>query len=282
MIRAPKGMLLANFDLSQAESWVVAFAAGEERMKYALMFGDIHAQTAGSALFYGDVGCEHDWKKCIGNSKEFNCIICQRIITEIMRYSGKRTNHANSYGQGPFMLATAVNKESDQPPYLTISIAQAKTYNAAWHAYYTGIAQWWKRIQYQLGVDRTLITPYGFSRTFFGQWGDEMFKEAYAFYPQSTVADHFNGAIQPELGIPGGLIEVRNRIRAKSLPARILNQSHDSCLILFKEECKDELLPLVHGTLLRPMVVEGETFTIPVDCEIGERWGELEKVKIAA
>lgn len=273
-------MLLANFDLSQAESWIVAFAAGEERMKYALRFGDIHAQTAGNALFYGNVGCEHNWAK--QKDKTFICSICSRVITDVMRYSGKKTNHANSYGQGPFMLAQGINKESDQPPFLTISVAQAKEYNAAWHGYYTGINQWWKRIQYQLGVDRTLITPYGFSRVFFGQWGDEMFKEAYAFYPQSTVADHFNGAVQEELGIEGGLVCVNKNIKSMNLPARILNQSHDSCLILFKEECKDELLPMVHKTLLRPLIVEGEEFTIPVDCEVGERWGELEKVKIAA
>jgi hypothetical protein len=29
-------------------------------------------------------------------------------------------------------------------------------------------------------------------------------------------------------------------------------------------------------------VVNGEMFTIPVDLEIGERWGELEKIKLAA
>jgi len=28
------------------------------------------------------------------------------------------------------------------------------------------------------------------------------------------------------------------------------------------------------------MIVNGEQFTIPVDCEVGERWGELEKVKL--
>ncbi len=279
MVAAPKGVLLANFDLSQAESWVVAYLADEQKMKHALMYGDIHTETAGNALFFGTVGCEHIWKK--QQDKSYVCAVCSRIVTEVMRYTGKRTNHASSYGMGPFRFAEVVNKESDQPPFVTISIAQAKQYSANWHSYYTGIAQWWKRIQYQLGIDRTIVTPYGFPRVFFGQWGDELFKEAYAFIPQSTVADHFNGAIQPELGLPGGLIEVRNRIRTKSLPARILNQSHDSCLILFKEECKDELLPLVHSTLLRPMVVEGEQFTIPVDCEIGERWGELEKIKVA-
>jgi hypothetical protein len=34
--------------------------------------------------------------------------------------------------------------------------------------------------------------------------------------------------------------------------------------------------------LKRPLVIKGREFTIPVDCEMGERWGELTKVKIAA
>lgn len=278
MIAAPKGHLLANFDLSQAESWFVAYLANEERMKYSLQFGDIHTETAGNALFFNEVNCPHMWKETA--PKLFECMLCKNIVTEVMRYTGKKTNHASAYGQGPFKFAESVNKESDQPPYLTVSVAQTKKYIANWHSYYPNIKNvWWANVQWQLNKDRTLITPYGFKRMFFGQWGEELFKEAYAFIPQSSVADHFNGAIHEELGIVGGLIEVERRL--EKLPATILNQSHDSCLILFKEECKDELLPLVKGALLRPCVVNGEQFTIPVDCEVGERWGELEKVKVA-
>lgn len=272
-------MLLANFDLSQAESWLVAYLAKEEKMKHSLMYGDIHTETAGNALFFANTGCAHIWKEKA--KKLYACTLCNREVTEVMRYTGKRTNHASGYGMGPFRFAEVVNKESDQPPFVTISIAQAKQYSAAWHSYYTGVAHWWKRIQYQLGVDRTITTPYGFTRMFFGQWGDELFKEAYAFVPQSSVADHFNGAVQVELGIEGGLVKVWKDLRKKNVPARILNQSHDSCLILFDEKAKDDVIDITYHNLLRPMVVNDEQFTIPVDCEIGERWGELEKVKVA-
>jgi hypothetical protein len=37
----------------------------------------------------------------------------------------------------------------------------------------------------------------------------------------------------------------------------------------------------VRATLYRPLIINGEEVTIPVDLEIGERWGELEKVKKA-
>jgi hypothetical protein len=48
IIRAKPNHLLLAFDLSQAESWVVAYLANEPRMKKALMYGDIN--TSGLRL----------------------------------------------------------------------------------------------------------------------------------------------------------------------------------------------------------------------------------------
>ena len=283
MFCAEPGMLLANFDLSQAESWVVAYLAREERMQDALANGDIHTETAGNALFFADVECEHFanprlWHK-VGSSA--TCSKCNNTITEAMRYTGKRLNHASSYGMSPYQFAAVVNKESDKPPYVTISYEQAKRYSESWHRYYS-VKPWWEEIKNQLNINRTLVTPYGRKRTFFANWGDELFKEAYAFIPQSTVADHFNGATQPELGIKGGLLEVYRQLQCKDKILTILNQSHDSCLVTFRSEYRDDIISRVIPLLRRPIVIRDKQFTIPVDCEVGERWGELEKVKLAS
>lgn len=281
MIAAPSGYLLANFDLSQAESWIVAYLANEERMKDALANGDIHTETAGNALFFARENCEHLasprlWQR---DGKSWKCFVCNSVVTEAMRYTGKRLNHASSYGMKPLQFAAVVNKESDKPPYVTVTYSEAKRYSESWHTYYK-ITRWWEGIKHQLGINRTLITPYGRRRTFFSNWGDELFKEAYAHIPQSTVADHFNGAVQPELGIEGGLIQVFKQLQKRDKLLQILNQSHDSCLVQFKKEDKDSVIERTVPMLKRPLIVNGEQFTIPVDCEIGERWGELEKVKL--
>jgi len=89
MVRAKPGQLLANFDLSQAESWVVAYLANEERMKDALANGDIHTETAGNALFFANTPCDHlafprFWRK---DGKQWKCEACSSIITEAMRYT---------------------------------------------------------------------------------------------------------------------------------------------------------------------------------------------------
>lgn len=254
MVVAPKDYLLVSADLSQAETWVVAWLAQEENMKNFLLNSDIHTETA-CALF----------------NKEFSNIIIEE------RYIGKQNNHANSYGMGPDRQAQVINKRSDQPPYVTVTVAQCKTYQRDWHALYPNVRQVYHAgIVNQLGKNMTLITPYGRRRVFFGQWGNELFKQAYAHIPQSTVSDHFHGAIQPELGIEGGLKLVAKTVCTHEI--KLINDSHDSCMLEVPKSIAGEVGELVRNCLFRPVIINGEEVRIPVDVEIGERWGNLEKV----
>lgn len=273
IVRARPGHELVAFDLSQAESWVVAYEANEPTMKRALQFGDIHSETA-CAIFHEDkVGCEHKWASA-GDDKL--CDVCQVLILYGERYSGKKTNHATAYGEEAPMLMVSINKESDKPPYITIDIHQAKRYNTAWHNLYN-IKSWWDHLQYELQQTRTLTNTYGRRRMFFQQWGNSLFKEAYAFKPQSTVADHFNGAIHPQLGIKGGFKELYNRHVTRGYYT-IINHAHDSLLLHIPKPVSEDLIYEIRSILERPMVINNEQFTIPVDGERGERFGELEKI----
>lgn len=267
MFVAPKDHVLIQFDFSQAESWIVAFLANEQNMKEALLHGDIHSQTGG-VFFYAN-GCPHAWKKK-------KCLLCGVEITDVERYVGKRVNHATAYQMKPPRLVQVVNKDSDKPPYVTITLAQGRMYSEKWHEYYH-IKPWWAEIEAQLNRNRTMVTTYGRERVFFGAWGPELFKEATAFEPQSTVADHANGRVHPELGIPGGFLAVHKR-HVERGACRIINQSHDSIIVETPTHRAAELIPDIKSLLLRPLIVKGEEFTIPVDVEMGERWGELEKV----
>lgn len=254
MFIAPPGKLLVACDLSQAETWVVAWLADEPNMKHFLLTSDIHTETA-VALF----------------SKTFNEIIVEE------RYIGKQNNHANSYGMGPDRQAAVINKRSDQPPYVTVTVAQCKVYQREWHGIYPRIRIWHEEVKYNLNKNMTLITPYGFKRVFYGAWDKSLWKEAYAFIPQSTVSDHFHGCVQPELGVEGGLKGIYKNIVTDEI--RIINDSHDSCMLEVPANSAHEIGERVREQLKRPVVINGESVTIPVDLEIGERWGELEKVK---
>lgn len=283
MYVAPKGKVLVACDLSQAESWIVMGLSGDRNMNYSLLYSDIHTDSA-AALFFPDVFCQHVWKKgadASGNDV-WDCTLgCGTQIVKTARYIGKRYNHASAYRMKPPRAAQVINKDSDKPPFVTVTMAESKMFSERWHARYN-LKLWWREIEEQLNNNRTLVTPYGRSRVFFAAWGEELFREATAYVPQSTVADHFNGMLHPELGIEGGLKWIRKRYVLGYPDRRIVNQSHDSAIIECPIGDGEELCQDMMRTLKRPIVIKGVEFTIPVDGEIGPRWGEMEGRKLKA
>lgn len=276
MIVAPPGKILVAADLSQAESWIVAFLADEKNMQWSLQKSDIHTDTA-AALFAPENYCVHTWKK---HDDDFTCVKCAHEVVKSARYIGKRFNHASAYRMKYLRAAQVINKDSDKPPFVTVTNSESKLYSERWHARYN-LKIWWADIERQLEQTRTLTTPYGRSRMFFAGWGDELFKEATAYVPQSTVADHFNGMLHPDLGIPGGLKEIRRTLVSPFKDRAIINQSHDSCIIECPAQDGPELAQQMMALIKRPLVINGHEFTVPADGEIGERLGEMEKIKCA-
>jgi hypothetical protein len=195
-----------------------------------------------------------------------------------MRYTGKRWNHASSYRMGFKKAMQVVNSESDKPPYLVVSLKESKDFSISWHGYYPRVKSvWWAEIEEKAKRNRTLVNTYGVVHVFFERWGEELFKQMTAWEPQSTIALHMNGMIHPELGIPGGVVEVHKQFKDAML---IVNQSHDSIIADVPKANIDDVLMPVTNLLRRPLVVNGEEFLIPVDAEMGERWGELESVDV--
>lgn len=257
MLVAPPRKLLVACDLSQAETWVVAHLSKDPMMKQALLTSDIHTETA-SAIFNK----------------------LPSAITKEERYTAKRINHASSYRMSPERFTQVYNKDAVELGLPPLSIKTAREYAKVWHSLYLNIKSWWLDIELQLSKAMTLVTPYGRKRVFFQQWGDELFKEATAYIPQSTVADHFNGFVQKELGVEGGLKEFYKATQISKDRYKIIQQGHDSALIeVFKEDAFD-MCQVLMSYLKRPLIINGELFTIPVDGEIGENWGNMEKIKL--
>lgn len=264
IITAPKGKLLLSVDLSQAEAWVVAYLADEPTMKKVLGTGLIH-ELAAKIIFEMDLPDDLTDKELmkVGISKD-------------QRYLGKKMNHSCNYRTGPFMIAIMINGESDKPPFVTVTVKQTKVYHARWTNFFK-LNIWWKEIEEAVYNDRTLVTPYRRKREFNGVWGDSLFKEATAFVPQSTVADHMYGYVQPEIGIKGGLLGVKRNVCDKYKDIKLVNSAHDSALLEVPEGDIVDITELVKKELSRPIMIKGETFTIPVDSEVYERWGEVRK-----
>jgi DNA polymerase I-like protein with 3'-5' exonuclease and polymerase domains len=231
------------------------------------MHDDIHATTA-KAIFEIKDAFDSEGN-LIGPKQMYK----MGLITTQQRYTGKKTNHATSYKMGPYEFTRNYNEEADVP----INNSTAKKYQEAWHSLYPRIrGGWWPNIEWALRTNNsTLVTPYGRRVTFFGPI-DSYIKEATAFEPQSTVADHFRGREQRINPIAGGLRKIR-----KDLPreARLIQQGHDSALVECPREVGLDVAYIMKNALFRPIVVRGEEVWIPVDGEIGEDWGNLEKIK---
>lgn len=268
IVCAPAGKVLLSFDLSQAEAWVVAFLADEPNMKAVLGTGLIHELSARIIFEMGlpDITDRAAMKNGVSKNQ---------------RYLGKKMNHSCNYLTSPFMIAIMINKESDKAPYVTTTVRETKRYHKLWTGFFN-LNSWWGGIKDNLNRNgRTLVTPYRRERQFNEAWGDSLFKEATAFVPQSTVADHMFGAVQPEIGITGGLLGIKRNIIKSNRDIKMINTSHDSCLLEVPIGMEGEIIPAVMKELSRPIMIHGEEFTIPVDCEIGERWGELRKMEVA-
>lgn len=271
---ASPGMTFIAFDLSQAETWVVAHLANEPRMKGALKYSDIHTITACAIFSPANANCEHNWIKDDSDESR-KCGVCDVVVSNVERYLGKRSNHGNSYRMSAEQWTRVINGSSDQPPYVTVTVAEAKRYRKAWLDFYPGITSWWRQIESDLNTfNRVLTTPYGRKRTFFENWGDSLFKEATAHVPQSTVADHAFGCVQKELGITGGILGI-SRLADVRKHGRIVNTSHDSVMLEVPVGSEQEIGIQCYNQFKRPLIVNGEEFTIPVDGEYGERWGEM-------
>lgn len=257
MIRAAKDHLLLSVDLSQAESWVVAYSANEPTMKYELQFGDIHTKTAKTVL-------------------ELDNSITKETIKEEQRYTGKRCNHAFNYKMKPPRAAEVINKEGQ----IVVTVKQTTKYRKLYLELYQ-IEPWWLDIENQLKQYHMLTTVYGFERKFYDT-SEEGIKQAIAHIPQSTIADHTYGRVQPG-GKPGGLKMVNSEIIQKNHELKLIHTAHDSCMIEFPKTIDPyELYGEVRQYMKRPMVINGEEFTIPCDAKIGERWEEFTKLKEVA
>src|SRR5207249_1011171 len=75
-------------------------------------------------------------------------------------------------------------------------------------------------IKRQIDQTRTLTTPFGRRRQFFGRWGDDLYRAALSFVPQSCIADWLNIGILRLVRFSQGLFEPPS---VDSAVARYLN-----------------------------------------------------------
>ena len=232
MMLADPDHILVNQDLGQAENRVVAYISGENRMINAFDKGiDIHKQT-GSLI--AEVPIDE--------------------VTDDQRSDGKKANHGLNYDLGYKSFALIYQMPEKQAKFIV----------DRYHSVYPGVRQWHNSVREELSRQaRTLVNCYGRKRVFLDRWGHELFKVAYSYCPQSTVAEKMN---------QDGVLFIYNR-QDLFPEVQFLNTIHDSIRyqipLTVGYERVIEIINAVKSSLEKPIAWRGQSFSIPADTELG-------------
>jgi DNA polymerase I-like protein with 3'-5' exonuclease and polymerase domains len=177
-------------------------------------------------------------------------------VTSDLRQIGKTIRHANNYSAGPGVLAAK----------LGIALAEAKKLMNKYHDQCPQLKLWHAKIRSQLEKTRTLTNLLGRKHRFFERWGDDLFRSAYAYVPQSTVGDLLNSALVDIYDDYGSEID-------------LYLQLHDAVYILSRIEDRAKNVKILRDCMLRPLTSSlGEEYMIDVDFSVGASWGEMEEI----
>lgn len=259
------GFVFVNADSSQAEARVIFLLADDEEALILVDTNDYHAITA--SWFFG--GTENDYSK--------------RVLgyEHPVRFIGKTLRHAGHLGASKKIAAQTVNTDARKYKINTsITEAFAEVCLRTFHTKQPKIKE-----NYHLGVQkclennkRVLISPVPFGvdsptggkRMFFERWGDELFRQAYAYLPQRTVTDNTKNA---------GM-----RLKKKIKELRIIMESHDALVFMIPENRVDDWTPHIKEEMERPIrfdtcSIPRRELSIPCELEIGYNYQEFKKFK---
>jgi len=243
--------ILCELDLAKAEAHVVAYLTQDLNMIQSFESGiDVHSFNA---------------------SKIFNVPI-EEVIYEAknkkadqkstMRYMGKKVVHASNYSMGPQTFSDNLAKEE-----IFKSQSGCKKLLDNYTDRFPGLKRWHRSIEEEVSKDRVLYNLFGRPRRFLGEMNAVLFRNAYSYKPQSTVAELLNR----------GMIKVVNdpRLGKDGFDIRCSTTVHDSFVFQFhKNQIPNlvQILLILKDHMTHTFTYKGKSFTIGLDAKIGTQW----------
>lgn len=247
------GYIFINVDLAQAENRITAYVAQEESMIAAFESGaDLHRVTAAGIFGISPEEVTDEGEP----TPELYIPAPLAGGKHSQRYYGKRANHALNYGM----------REGRAALEWEIPLEDARFIVERYHSTYPAIRRWHRRIEAEMGKNRTLTNLYGRRYRFMDAWDNSLLLEANSFIPQSTNADHLNR---------NGLVPLYYSSEFRE--AEVLMQVHDSLLFQVPPEIGwrriAEMVINLKLSLETPLVAHEGTpdersFVIPADFTI--------------
>lgn len=235
MFVAAPGCVLVDADYSQIELRLLAHISGDETMQNAFKSGeDIHAVTA---------------------SQVFGLPLAE--VTPAQRSSAKAVNFGIVYGISAFSLAQDIK----------VSPAEARAYIDAYMQKYHGVREYMDRVIAE-------AKERGYVETLFGRRRPVPELKASNFNTRS-----FGERVARNMPIQGtaadiiklAMVNVRRRLRAEGLEARLILQVHDELIA----ECPEREAERV-AALLEEEMERAVTLSVPLTAEAhsGHSWAE--------
>ena len=235
MFVAAPGCVLVDADYSQIERRLLAHISGDETMKNAFKSGeDIHAVTA---------------------SQVFGLPLAE--VTPAQRSSAKAVNFGIVYGISAFSLAQDIK----------VSPAEARAYIDAYMQKYHGVREYMDRVIAE-------AKERGYVETLFGRRRPVPELKASNFNTRS-----FGERVARNMPIQGtaadiiklAMVNVRRRLRAEGMEARLILQVHDELIA----ECPEREAERV-AALLEEEMERAVTLSVPLTAEAhsGHSWAE--------
>ena len=249
MYRAPKGWKIVQADYSQAEAVVVAHLTGDHKL--IKMFND-------------SFGLSKTEKSRYDIHKMTYALMADIAISDVnkdQRDAGKTVRHAVSYSAGPQVLANR----------LGVQLSAARKLIELYHRVNPTLRMWYTSIQQELKRTKMLVNLFGRKHRFLDRWGDELFRSAYSYIPQSTVGDLLNTA----------LVSIYANMKSLPFDLILLLQLHDAVYVMVKEECVMDTIKFLRKNMLIPLRYNNEEFMIDMDFKVGDSWGEGEDLEIS-
>lgn len=227
--------VLIEMDLAQAEARVVAWKSRATKLIQEFLDGvDYHVTTACNVF---DLSAEK--------------------IFYAERYTGKRVNHASNYDMKSDKFAMVYNKDAAENGVELMGIERARIVMSKHHDANPHIHEvYHKELRAEVSKEKKLWNIFGRRMVFLDRLGPDLYREAYGWYAQSTVADLTN--------------VIFDRVADKIM---VINQGHDSLLVHCHKSKVKETVKYMYENSQITLKIGGRDLIIPVDFKIGTHWG---------
>ena len=251
---ARPGNIFLMVDQISAEDWPVS-ALSENHASLAELRGGVDRHTKlASELFNIPLASrtKKEWKE------------------SMERYLGKKTRHATNYDERAGMMSESLIKEGFFYP-----VKQCEELLSRMAILDPNVKQVFHRwVREQVSKHRVLITPFGRERQFLSARPQDenstIFKEAYAYIPQSTVGDNT------------GFTVLALETQYPASERYIVQEGHDSIVQDIRDDAET-----IYKTLLRTLAAfsrkirfhNGIEVEIPIEAEVAYDFGVTAKIK---